>query len=78
MISFEAEEAITLSQNHSRQVADKYYQIRNLRDASVIASKSHEELYGVRTIPQIVREEDEEYLPGEDEPEIEVVFPFQI
>jgi hypothetical protein len=66
LISQRAEEAITLSQNHSRQVATQFYNVRNLRDASIIAAKTHEELYGVQTVPQISSEEDEEYLPEEE------------
>ena len=72
IISQEAEEAITLSQNHSRQVAERFYQVRNLSDASILAARTHEQLYGVQAIPQISREEDEEYLP-EEEKEIEEI-----
>lgn len=32
-----------------------------------MASKAHEELYGIQTVPQILSEEDEEYIPEEDE-----------
>lgn len=70
LISPQAEEAITLSQNHSRHVAEKFYQVRNLRDASILASKTHEDIYGVQPIPQILREEDEEYIPEEDDAEV--------
>lgn len=66
-ISRQAEEAITISQNHSRQVAEQYYQVRNLRQASILASKTHEELYGIQSVPQISSEEDEEYLPQEED-----------
>lgn len=75
LISQQAEEAITLSQNHSRQVADQFYNVRNLRDASIIAAKTHETMYGVQRIPQILEEEDEAYVPEEDDAEeIEVKF----
>ncbi len=64
-----------MSQNHSRQVAERFYQVRNLSDASILAARAHEQLYGVQTIPQILDEEDEPYVPEEDEAEeIEVKF----
>lgn len=80
IISKEAEEAVTLSQNHSRQIAEEFYQVRNLRDASILASKTHEELYGAQAIPHISDEEDEEYNPTQveeiEEEEIEVILHF--
>jgi len=48
-------------------VADQYYQVRNLREASILASKTHEDLYGVQSVPQISSEEDEEYIPDKEE-----------
>lgn len=48
-------------------MAEQYYQVRNLREASILASKTHEELYGVQSVPQILSEEDEEYIPEEEE-----------
>ncbi len=74
IISQQAEEAITWSQNHSRQVGERFYQVRNLSDASILAARTHEQLYGIQTIPQISSEEEEEYLPEEEKEEIEVCF----
>lgn len=54
-------------------VAEQFYNVRNLREASILASKTHEDLYGVQAIPQISSDEDEEYNPEEDE-EMEVLY----
>lgn len=69
MITPQAEEALTLSQGHSRTVAEKYYQIKNLREAAVVAATTHESMYGLQDIPNITSEEDEEYVPKDDEEE---------
>ncbi len=56
-------------------MADQFYKVRNLRDASILAAQTHEIMYGVQRIPQIHEEEDEPYVPEEDEAEeIEVKF----
>jgi hypothetical protein len=78
-ITQQAEEAITLSQGHSRQVAEKYYQMRNLRDAAVVAAETHEDLYGRQDVPNISSEEDGEYLPnpGDENEDEEVCTPIK-
>ena len=56
-------------------MAEQFYQIRNLRDASIVAAKSYESMYGIQSIPQIFEESDEAYVPEEDDAEeTEVIY----
>jgi hypothetical protein len=64
-----AENAITITQGHSREVAEKFYKLKDLSEASSLAIKTHEELYGIQEIPDISSEEDEAYLPHEEKEE---------
>ncbi len=52
-ISPRAEEAITVSQGHSREIANKYYRVQNAQESAVIAATAHEQMYGQQEVPQI-------------------------
>lgn len=58
-----AEEALTLTQGHSREVVEDYYLRRNLIQAATTACAAHRQLHGDFTVPNIPRNEDEEYIP---------------
>jgi hypothetical protein len=57
-----AENAITITQGHSREVAEKFYKLKDLSEASSLAIK-------IQEIPDISSEEDEAYLPHEEKEE---------
>lgn len=69
-ISPRAEEAITLSQGHSRETAEKYYRIQCLQESALIAATAHKDMYGVQKVPHLSSEDDAEYVPDEDDPEL--------
>jgi len=58
-----AEEALTLTQGHSREVVEDYYIRRNMTQAVTTACAAHQQLHGDFTVPNIPRNEDEEYIP---------------
>ena len=65
-ISEGSEEALTLTQGHSRQTAQEFYVMRQMEKAADTASSAHKRLYGEVAIPNIplARGDDEEFLPS--------------
>lgn len=61
------EDAITMSQGHSREVAEKFYQMKSMEEAAVTAAQTHQNLYGIQAVPDLSSDEDEEYVPEQGE-----------
>jgi hypothetical protein len=64
-ISEGCEEALTLTQGHSRQTAQEFYVMRNMEKAADSACATHKRLYGEVAIPKIAltKGDDEEFIP---------------
>ena len=69
-ISMECEEALTLTQGHSRETANQYYILRDMEKAAKNASGIHKRLHGEFTVPNIniPHDADEEFRPGRYSP----------
>lgn len=63
-IDAEYEEALTLTQGHSKEIAEKFYIKKNMNVAAVKATIVHEQLHGKFEIPVISKSSDEAYRPG--------------
>lgn len=62
------EEALTLTQGHSRGVVEDYYLRKNLAQAATTACAAHTQLHGEFAVPNIpMQSEDEEYVPQDGE-----------
>jgi hypothetical protein len=59
------EEALTLTQGHSRQITNDYYILKNMINVANTASVAHKRLHGEFTVPNIptCNKDDEEFHP---------------
>lgn len=65
-ISEGCEEALTVTQGHSRQTAQEFYVMRQMEKAADTASSTHKRLHGEVAVPKITlaRGDDEEFQPS--------------
>lgn len=66
-ISEGCEEALTMTQGHSRQTAQEFYVMRQMEKAADTACSVHKRLYGEVSVPKITLTNDEEFLPNPDD-----------
>lgn len=64
----EYEEALTVTQGHSRETAQQYYVMKSMRKHATTACIAHKRLHGEFAPVDIPppRPEEEEYLPADD------------